>query len=785
MLRAMPLSEADTRAKLIDPAIRARGWPEELIAREETAGAVALWGEGAHRTRGRIDYVLRAPAAAGPPLPVALIEAKPESQPPLAGLEQAKRYGRLHHVPFVYAANGHAFAEHCLDSGETRGPLPMEEFPAPAELLARYEALRGLDLAAPDAAPLLEPSDGEDYYYQRAAVRAVLERLARGERRALLSLATGSGKTRIAVRLLRALADSGRLRRALFVCDRDELRSQALTALHGAFGDDAASATARDPAHNARVVVATYQTLGVGEDGEGGGDGSYLERHYPRDWFSHVVIDECHRSAWGRWSAVLTRNAGAVHVGLTATPRRITPRPGAGDADSDGDDAITRNNYEYFGEPAYDYGIAQGMDDGYLAAMRLERSDVLTAGLPEREHGVESERLEGGDVRDAITGQPATVAEMRGRYAAGSLEQDLMIAERTEEMCDDLFARLAASEDGPEQKTLVFCASDDHADRVAAALNNRYAAWARGRGAQPAEPYAFKCTAAAGSDLLATLKANQRRAFAACTVDLISTGVDVPCLRHVVFFRYLKSPIAFHQMLGRGTRIHEPTGKLAFTVHDYTNATRLLDAPLAQRAEADREPPEDPGEQRELRRFEVSGIAVRVLHGGTDLAVQEGGCLRFVSLAGYRERLAERLLAEVPALGGFRERWIDPPAREALLAALPDEGRSAEAYRAAAGLEECDLYDVLASAGWDETPRPRVDRAGRVGEADPAPPAIERALARQFALGGTEALESERLAQVSAVREAGGLAALAAAGGGAMPALKRRLLATDAEWTPR
>ena len=781
MLRAMPLSEADTRAKLITPALHARGWSEDLIAREETAGAVALWGEGAHRSPKRIDYVLRARAAGGAPLPVALIEAKPEREPPHAGLEQAKRYGRLHHVPFVYASNGHAFAEHCLDGGETRGPLPMAEFPPPEALLARYAALRRLDLAADEAAPLLEPPDeAGDRYYQRAAVRAVLERLARGERRALLSLATGSGKTRIAVRLLRALADSGRLRRALFVCDRDELRSQALTALHGAFGDDAAAATARDPARNARVVVATYQTLGVGEDGEG--DASYLERHYPPDWFSHVVIDECHRSAWGKWRAVLERNGGAVHVGLTATPRRIAPRPGAEDADRAEDDAITANNFDYFGEPAYEYGIAQGMDDGYLAAMRLARSDVLTAGQLEREEGVERDSLEGGDVRDARTGAPAGIAEMRGRYAAGSLDRDLAIEERTAALCADLFARLAASEDGPEQKTLVFCASDAHADRVAAALGNLYAAWAREHGRTPAEPYAFKCTAAGGSDLLATLKGNQRRAFAACTVDLISTGVDVPCLRHVVFFRYLKSPIAFHQMLGRGTRIDDASGKLAFTVHDYTNATRLLDAPLAQRAEAEREQPEDGGERDPLRRFDVRGIEVRVLPGETAVAVHEGGKLRFVPLAEYRERLAERLLAEVGALDGFRERWIDPPAREALLDALPEAGASAEAYRAAAGLGDCDLYDALALAGWNETPRARVDRAGRVREADPEPSPIVRALARQFALGGTEALESERLREVAAVREAGGLPAL---GAGAMPALKRRLLATDAEWTPR
>ena len=784
----MPLSEADTRAKLITPALHARGWSEDLIAREETAGAIALWGEGAHRSRKRIDYVLRARADGGALLPVALIEAKPEREPPIAGLEQAKQYGRLHHVPFVYASNGHAFAEHCLDEGETRGPLPMEQFPPPEALLARYAELRRLDLAASEAAPLLEPPDeAGDRYYQRAAVRAVLERLARGERRALLSLATGSGKTRIAVRLLRALADSRQLKRALFVCDRDELRSQALRALRedGRFGDNAAPAQANDPALNARVIVATYQTLGVEGEGEAGED-SYLARHYEPGYFSHVVIDECHRSAWGKWRSVLKRNENAVHVGLTATPRLLATgadAEDAEDADRAEDDAITRDNYKYFGEPAYEYSIAQGMDDGHLAAMRLVRSDVVTAGRFEREDGVERDSLEGGDIRDAITGAPATIAEMRERYAAGSIEQELELPDRVRAMCADLFARLAESADGPEQKTLVFCRTNDHADRVAAELGNLYAAWARERGRTPVQPYAFKCTAESSRGLLQDFRTLERSAFVACTVELISTGVDVPRIRNVVFFRYLNSPIDFHQRLGRGTRIHERSGKLAFTVYDYTNASRLLERSLAQRAAKRSVQPDPIEEPRERRRtFSAEGIEVWIERGERRLGVVEAGALRFLPLAEYRERMAERLLAEVAGLDDFRERWIDPQRRPEVLAALPDGAASAAAWRHAAELDDCDLYDVLALAGWNEQPRRRSARAGRVRDADPPPSPIERALARQFALGGTDALESERLREVASVREAGGLPAL---GAGAMPGLKRRLLATDAEWTPR
>jgi type I restriction enzyme, R subunit len=181
------------------------------------------------------------------------------------------------------------------------------------------------------ARPLLSPYPGGEAqrrYYQDAAIRAVLEKLARGEKRALHSLATGSGKTWIAVALLRKIADAGQLRRALFVCDRDELRSQGLAAFQNAFGADAAPVSSGKPQKNARVLIATYQTLDVDSDEA---DANFLTDNYPPDYFSHIVIDECHRSAWGKWSQVMTRNPGAVQVGLTGpsfgTPSFLSPRP--------------------------------------------------------------------------------------------------------------------------------------------------------------------------------------------------------------------------------------------------------------------------------------------------------------------------------------------------------------------------------------------------------------------------------------------------------------------------
>ena len=206
----MSLTESDTRAKLIDPALHARQWTEDLIRREESAGAIeVLDGRPRRQAKGRVDYTLRVKVTSGAqPVAVALIEAKAERLPPTHGLEQAKLYAackRLN-VPFVFSSNGHLFVEFDRFTGLTRSPCPLSEFPTPTELRARYEKGVGFSLEAPAAQPLLTRYAGGEAtrrYYQDAAIRAALEKIARGEKRALLSLATGAGKTFIAVNLLK------------------------------------------------------------------------------------------------------------------------------------------------------------------------------------------------------------------------------------------------------------------------------------------------------------------------------------------------------------------------------------------------------------------------------------------------------------------------------------------------------------------------------------------------------------------------------------------------------
>jgi len=785
----MPLSESDTRAKLIDPAIHARGWTEDLIRREETAGAIEIIeGKPRKRAKGRIDYTLRVKVNPdNQPVAVALIEAKAEDLPPTHGLEQGKLYAickRLN-VPFVFSSNGHLFVEYDRFTGKTTAPKPLAAFPTPDELRARYEQGIGIRLSDPVAKPLLIRYPGGEAtrrYYQDAAIRAVLEKIVRCEKtgqpkRALLSLATGAGKTFIAVHLLKRWAEAGQLRRALFVCDRDELRSQGLRALRIIFGADAAEVYRKpdgtNNARNARIHVATYQTLDIDTEE---GTANLLTTFYPPDYFTHIVIDECHRSAWGKWSQVLTRNPSAVQIGLTATPRQIEFTEKSKEAQADAE--ICADNIRHFGEPVYEYDMSQGIEDGYLAACEIIRRDIFLdrKPAPEQVTGVERDDLLDKELRDAITGKKMGIAEIRERYEAPSFEDLLLMPDRVAAMTKDLFQYLFSA-GGPEQKTIIFCARDRHADDVAAAMNNLYADWCDKNGRTRLEPYAFKCTASvSGSEYLADLRGASRSFFIATTVELLTTGVDVPCVRNIVFFKYVRSPIAFYQMVGRGTRLHAPTNKLMFRVYDYTNTTRLFGEEFKSKWTAGKPPTEPPVEKPPGPPPEhpimVEGFEVRITDAGRYIVTEVDGKAMPVTVEEYKQRLAASLVEEAPTLEEFRARWIVPSQRGALLGRLPEAGRSALLVQNLEDMMDYDLYDVLAELGYGLNPRTRPERAEAFAYKHknwlsglPAPTrATLLALAAQFARAGTDGLENPQVFKMPDVVNAGGLAALKALG---------------------
>ncbi len=789
----MARNEAETRTQLIDPALHARGWTEDLIRREETLGTVEIVdGQPRRQTHGRTDYTLRVKIAAdAQPVAVAILEAKSEDKSPTYGLEQSKRYqadAKRLNVPFVIATNGHLWT--MFDRRDaTTTPLPhsMAEYPTPDDLRTAYEQATKVDLSAPAAKPLsvtYQRGETSRRYYQDAAIRAVLEKLARGETRALLSLATGSGKTFIAVNLLRRIADADQLRRALFLCDREELRNQGLTAFQHAFGSDVAAVSGSNPQKNARILIATYQTLDIDTEDA---DADFLETNYPPDYFSHIVIDECHRSAWGEWSKVLTRNPNAVQIGLTATPRQLDY---GRFRDAQADASISADNVRHFGEPVYEYEIGQGIEDGYLAACEIVRRDIFLEGSPfvERETGLEQDDLWSTTLADAITGELLTAAETRERYEAGSFESRLLLPDRVEAMTADLFGLLLAT-GGPEQKTIIFCARDQHADAVAIAMNNRYAAWRKANGKKPADPYAFKCTAAShGADYLADLRGASRSHFIATTVDLLTTGVDVPVVRNIVFFKYVRSPIAFYQMIGRGTRLDPASGKLMFRVYDYTAATRLFGEAFRTRATIERDTPTEVGPPSPTERtIQVQGIDVRLGDAGIAILTTVDGVAKPITLEEYKARIAESLVGRAPTLNAFRATWIAPAERRELLGALPDAGRSAPLVRTVEDMADFDLYDVLAELGYGLEPKTRNARADAfdykaadwLADLPASTAATLRALTRQFARAGTDELENPGVLQTPDVVAAGGLDALKLLGSAAeiLRATKERLFA--------
>ncbi len=773
-------NEADTRAKLIDPAIHKRGWTEDLIRREETAGTIEIIaGQARRRSRGKIDYVLRVRVNVDTqPVALALIEAKKAKLPPGHGLDQAKGYAHCKrlNVRFVFSSNGHQFVEFDSFTGLTSRPQPMADFPTPSDLRARYEQGMGFTLASSAARPLLQPyagGEGTRRYYQDAAIRAVMEKIAqcetRGEPpRALLSLATGAGKTFIAVNLLKRVSDAGQLTRALFVCDRDELRTQAIGAFQNVFGADAAEVFRRpdgtNNAKNARIHIATYQTLGIENDN---GAANFLTTFYPENYFSHIVIDECHRSAWGKWSQVLTRNANAVHIGLTATPRQI--RSTEHTAEADQDRAITANNIAYFGEPVYEYSLTQGIEDGYLAACEIRKGNVDLD-----DTGITKAEIIARHPVDAITGLPVTAAQIDELYERTQFEDRICLPDRVIAMCGDLFHYLIDS-GGPEQKTIIFCARDHHADDVAVELNNLYARWCAAEGRPRLDDFAFKCTAASsGNDQLPDLRGSSRSHFIATTVDLLSTGVDVRCVRNIVFFKYLKSPISFYQMVGRGTRIDAPTAKLMFRVYDYTDATRLfgeefITAPPRPAGEGGEPPPDPPPPEPTIT---VDGFDVHITDAGRFIIADVDGHPMPVPLDEYKASLAARLVREAHTLDDFRSCWIDPPSRQELIDTLVTSGYSPNLVRLVDNKADYDLYDVLAELGWGMNPRTRHDRTlaftykheDWINALPRQTAATIRAIARQFDRGGTDGLESSQIFQTPEVRAAGGLTALQFAG---------------------
>lgn len=773
----MPRNEHLTRVELVDPKLHDLGWTGALIREEKTPGGSDIIDGRPVKRSGRTDYLLCLPILPGkPPLAVGVLEAKAEGKLPSLGIQQARRDASKHHVPFVFSTNGHLFTEFGEDTQQIVDARPLTSFPTPDELRQRYQTLKGIDLTSKDALPLLMPYKGGElarWYFQDAATRAVLERIAAGQRKILLSLATGTGKTIIAAQLLHKLAQAGQLRRALFVCDREELRTQGMGKMHAVFGDNAQEVSTSDPRRNARILVATYQTLNITAEDD---VPQFWKDNYSPNFFSHIIIDECHRSAWGKWSVILRDNPNAIHIGLTATPR-IVVGGRQGDNGKKKDEEITNHNLEYFGQPVYEYLIGDGQEDGYLAACEVIRR---TVDLDKKE--ITREDIVEHSAVDAFTGRRVRPGEIEDKYTASDYDAKLMLDDRVKAMSEDLFKFLLDT-GGPHQKTVIFCTRDHHANQIMIALNNLYAAWCQKVSRTPKEWYAFQCTGnpnlrPPASDLIPEFRGSKNSHFIATTVDLLSTGVDIPNLDNVVFFRYLESPISFYQMVGRGTRTGEPRGsKAMFRLYDYTNCTRLFGEEFTSRhrptqpsgdesgggevggTETGMEGTGKPPTTRTIIRIPEGQFTLVIEGTGRSILCQEDGRDVLVPYEDYKQRLAAGLVEEAPSVDKLRSVWIAPEKRRGLLHGLPGGEPAVRLVRELENEQECDLFDVPAELGYGLPPKSRPERAAAFSyknkqwlkDFPDRTSVVLVNMARQFEKNGIEELETSKLFEVEGV----------------------------------
>ena len=598
----MPLNEADTRAQLIDPMLNRAGWTRSQVTREHyyrpdwqyTPGRIVLRGGRVEREKPRvIDYLLRYTEA----FPIAVVEAKAEDQPASAGLEQAKRYARENNLMFAYATNGHEIIEW---DGFTDTTRELKEFPSPEELWQRWELNTGIQLstvtgrtiaelrplynAAAAAArqhnPLLHPyappsltHGSEPRYFQEAAIRETLVRIMRGQKRILLTMATGTGKTFTAMQIVWKLFKSGwlhqqkgRAGKILFLADREVLRNQAYNAFSPFASDRGDPRFLIDGKRRLSLqydlYFGIYQTLWTTDQ-----QNKRLFEHFPSDFFDLIIVDEAHRSGFGTWKEILDYFQSAIHLGMTATPRQ--------------DENV--DTYAYFcaEEPAipldpnnpsagvlrlaaYTYSLSQGIEDGFLATYKVHR--VLTSVDKDGLH-ILKVREQGAEVI-----APEDI-EVRDEYHTPNFEREIRLPDRTQTMVRHLAKLLRQF--GPMHKTMIFCVDVEHARDVARLLNNEFADLGLG------DDYAVPIVSEEGNQAQRWLNqfqdSDRKTPVVATTAELLSTGVDVPSCRNIVFMKTISSPILFKQIIGRGSRLDPATGKLWFRIIDYTNATRLLD----------------------------------------------------------------------------------------------------------------------------------------------------------------------------------------------------------------
>jgi type I restriction enzyme, R subunit len=689
------MNEAETRAEHIDPALKAAGWgvvDGSRIQREYPITPGRIEGLGRRGKALTADYVLVYRNHK-----LAVVEAKAWDKPLTEGVGQVKDYASKMAVRFAYATNGQAIYGIDMQTGKEEA---LAQYPSPDDLWAKTFAASNAWRDRFAAVPFEDKGGSHpSRYYQDIAVDRVLDAIADKRQRILLTLATGTGKTFIAFQIAWKLFHSRwnlsrepeRRPRILFLADRNILANQAYNAF-SAFPEDALVRI--DPADiakkgkvpkNGSLFFTIFQTFMSGKPKDGKPSPHFGD--YPPDFFDLIIIDECHRGGSNdesNWRGILEYFAPAVQLGLTATPKRK-------------DNADT---YAYFGEPVYVYSLKEGINDGFLTPFKVRQiSTTLDEYVYTPDDVIVEGEIEAGD-----------------RFAESDFNKVIEIREREAHR-----VKIFMDQINQQEKTLVFCATQDHALAVRDLINQMKTS---------ADPnYCQRVTANDGSlgeQHLRDFQDNEKSIPTILTTSQkLSTGVDARNIRNIVLMRPIRSMIEFKQIIGRGTRLYD--GKDYFTIYDFVKAHQhfsdpewdgepLEPEPKKPRRSGERPmPPYTPEPPQRPQRIKVK------LADGKERTIQHMMATTFWHPDGTpmsAQQFMEMLFGKLPAFfkdeAELRAIWSEPDTRKKLLDGLAEKGfghqQLAEMQRII-DAEKSDLFDVLAHIAYALPPLTREDRA--------------------------------------------------------------------------
>jgi type I restriction enzyme R subunit len=705
-------TEADTCRRYVLPKLYAAGWTDDQISEQKTFtdGRIMVAGTKVwRRPQKRADYLLRY----RPNLMVAVVEAKTSYKNPADGIQQAKEYAQILDLKFAYSTNGHGIVEHDFLTGRDSN---LDDFPSPDELWRRLQAhfgLKGEEQKQRFLTPTLPVPGKTLRYYQEIAINRVIRAILAGQRRILINMATGTGKTDVAFHICWTLwstrwnrTGEPRRPRILFLSDRSILVDDPKDKQFAPFGD-ARWKIQGEAIKSREMYFATYQAIARDERRPG------LYRDYSRDFFDLVIVDECHRGSArdeSNWREILEYFQPAYQLGMTATPLRED----------------NRDTYAYFGDPVYTYSLRQGIDDGFLAPYRVHRivSDVDATGW--RPSKGELDRY-GRLIPDE-------------EYQTPDFERIVALRARTQAIAKNIAEFLRGSD--PFAKTIVFCVDQEHAEEMRQAINNYCTDLIQ---AHP--DYVVRVVAdegEVGRGYLSRFQELERSTPVVVTTSkLLTTGVDVQTCKNIAIVRVINSMTEFKQIIGRGTRVRADYGKLWFSILDYTgSATRLfadpdfdgepiepptetpVDRPIPQPIElypeADGTPPLMVAERADepvLRKYYVDGGAVEIAAHVVYELDANGKQLRVVKFTDYA---AEKVRSMWTSAAELRTRWSNAQERSAILDVLEQHGITLEQLTENVGQPEADPFDLLCYVAYNAPLRTRRERAERLrkGRAD-------------------------------------------------------------------